>query len=185
MARVGRSPDHLKILPGALVFVGDTHAEAQGQEGARSTAWSIPTAASRTCRCGWASTRPGFDLDGPLPEIPETNASKSGRQNLIDLARRENLTVGQLAQLVGAYGGLEMIGTPAMIADQMQEWLEGDGCDGFNVMFPYVPGGLDDFVDLVVPELQRRGLFRREYEGVTLRENLGLPRPANRFFPKG
>ena len=75
-----------------------------------------------------------------------------------------------------------MIGTPATIADQMEEWLETDGCDGFNVMFPYLPGGLDDFVDRVVPELQRRGLFRREYEGVTLRENLGLPRPENRFF---
>jgi alkanesulfonate monooxygenase SsuD/methylene tetrahydromethanopterin reductase-like flavin-dependent oxidoreductase (luciferase family) len=127
----------------------------------------------------------GFDLDGPLPEIPETNASKSGRQSLIDLARRENLTVGQLASIAGAYGGLEMVGTPATIADQMEAWLEGAGCDGFNVMFPYVPGGLDDFVDLVVPELQRRGLFRREYEGVTLRENLGLPRPPNRFFAKG
>ena len=65
----------------------------------------------------------------------------------------------------------------------MEEWLFTDACDGFNVMFPYVPGGLDDFVDKVVPELQRRGLFRREYQGATLRENLGLPRPENRFFP--
>ena len=125
----------------------------------------------------------GFDLDGPLPEIPETNQSKSGRQRTIDRARRENLTVRQLAQIAGSYGGLAMVGTPAMIADQMEEWLFSDACDGFNVMFPYVPGGLDDFVNLVVPELQRRGLFRREYEGQTLRENLGLPRPANRFFP--
>jgi hypothetical protein len=76
-----------------------------------------------------------------------------------------------------------MVGTPAAIADQMQEWLETDACDGFNVMFHTVPEGLDDFVDMVVPELQRRRLFRREYEGTTLRENLGLPRPANRFFP--
>ena len=71
-----------------------------------------------------------------------------------------------------------------MIADQMEEWLYSDACDGFNIMFPWVPGGLDDFVDRVVPELQRRNLFRREYEGRTLRENLGLPRPANRFFEK-
>ena len=109
-------------------------------------------------------------MDAPLPEIPETNASKSGRESLIALARRENLTVGQLAQLVGGYGGLQMVGTPASIADQMEEWLVSRGCDGFNVMFPYVPGGLDDFVDLVVPELQRRGIFRREYAGGTLRE---------------
>ena len=73
----------------------------------------------------------------------------------------------------------------ATIADQMEEWLVSRGSDGFNVMFPYLPEGLDDFVDRVVPELQRRGLFRREYEGKTLRENLGLPRPKNRFFPAG
>jgi alkanesulfonate monooxygenase len=76
-----------------------------------------------------------------------------------------------------------MVGTPAMIADQMEEWLETRASDGFNIMFPFLPEGLDDFVDKVVPELQRRGLFRTEYEGATLRENLGLPRPANRFFP--
>ena len=73
---------------------------------------------------------------------------------------------------------------PKTIVDQMEEFFFGNACDGFNIMFPYVPGGLDDFVDRVVPELQRRGLFRREYEGKTLRENLGLPRPDNRFFRK-
>jgi alkanesulfonate monooxygenase SsuD/methylene tetrahydromethanopterin reductase-like flavin-dependent oxidoreductase (luciferase family) len=75
-----------------------------------------------------------------------------------------------------------MVGTPRTIADQMEEWLYSGACDGFNIMFPWVPGGLDEFVDRVVPELQRRGLFRREYEATTLRGNLGLPRPANRFF---
>jgi alkanesulfonate monooxygenase len=97
-------------------------------------------------------------------------------------ARRENLTVRQLARIVGSYGGLAMVGTPATIADEMEQWLVSEGSDGFNVMFPYVPDGLDDFVDRVVPELQRRGIFRRNYEGMTLRENLGLPRPENRFF---
>ena len=124
-----------------------------------------------------------FDLDGPLPEIPESNASKSGRERVIERARHDNLTVRQLAHIAGSYGGLAVVGTPGMIADQMEEWLYSEACDGFNIMFPYVPGGLDDFVSQVVPELQRRGLFRREYEGKTLRENLGLPRPANRFFP--
>ncbi len=100
----------------------------------------------------------------------------------IALAERENLTVRQLAQRGAGYGGLTMVGTPATIADQMEHWLHGHACDGFNVMFPFVPAGLDDFVDKVVPELQRRGLFRREYEGSRLRENLGLPRPINRFF---
>ena len=77
-----------------------------------------------------------------------------------------------------------MVGTPKMIADQMEEWLMSNACDGFNVMFPYLPGGLNDFVDLVVPELQRRAIFRTHYEGRTLRENLGLPRPENKFFGK-
>jgi alkanesulfonate monooxygenase SsuD/methylene tetrahydromethanopterin reductase-like flavin-dependent oxidoreductase (luciferase family) len=125
-----------------------------------------------------------FDLDAPLPDVPESNASKSGRERVIARARRDNLTVRQLAQIAGSYGGLAMVGTPAQIADRMEEWLYEEGCDGFNIMFPWVPGGLDEFVDRVVPELQRRGLFRREYEGKTLRENLGLPRPENRFFKK-
>jgi alkanesulfonate monooxygenase len=98
------------------------------------------------------------------------------------MAARENLTVRQLAQRLGGYSGLAMLGTPQSIADEMEEWLHSEACDGFTIMFPYLPGGLDDFVDRVVPELQRRGLFRREYEGATLRENLGLPRPGNRFF---
>jgi alkanesulfonate monooxygenase len=88
-----------------------------------------------------------------------------------------------LALTVGGYGGLSFVGPPALIADQMQQWLDEEGSDGFNIMFPYLPEGLDDFVDQVVPELQRRGLFRTEYEGATLRENLGLARPANQFFP--
>ena len=125
-----------------------------------------------------------FDPDGPLPDnIPESNASKSGRQRAIDLARRENPTVRQLAQRLGGYSGLAMVGTPKTIADEMEEWLFTEGSDGFTVMFPYMPGGLEDFVAHVIPELQRRSLFRRDYEGTTLREHLGLPRPRNRFFP--
>ena len=118
-----------------------------------------------------------------MPDIPETNASKSSRDRVVALAKRDNLTVRQLAQRLGGYSGLAFVGTPQTIADSMEEWLERDACDGFNVMFPFLPQGLDDFVDKVVPELQGRGLFRREYEGRTLRENLGLPRPRNRFFP--
>ncbi len=125
-----------------------------------------------------------FDPDGPLPEIPESNASKSGHERAIALAEREKLTVRQLAQRLGGYSGFSFVGTPETIADQMEEWLVTKGSDGFNVMFPFLPEGLDAFVDRVIPELQRRGLFRREYEGRTLRENLGLPRPENRFFKK-
>jgi len=181
MTKLGRSPDHLKILPGALVVVGETAAEAR-EKRARLDSLVHPDSgiASLSIALGHDSSR--FDLDAPLPEIPESNASKSGRQRIIARARRENLTVRDLARIAGSYGGLALVGTPEMIGDQMEEWLYADACDGFNIMFPYVPGGLDDFVDQVVPELQRRGLFRREYEGKTLRENLGLPRPENRFF---
>ena len=126
----------------------------------------------------------GFDLDAPLPEIPESNAGKTSWLRVTEMARRENLTVRQLAQRVGGHSGLSMVGTAKTIADTMEEWLMTEGSDGFTIQFPYLPAGLYDFVDQVVPELQRRGIFRKEYEGVTLRENLGLPRPENRFFAK-
>jgi len=179
---LGRDRDHLKILPGALVIVGETAEEARAKK-ARLDSLVHPDSGIASLSIALGTDASKFDLDGPLPDIPETNQSKSGRQRIMDRARRDGLTVRQLAQIAGTYGGLAMVGTPAMIADEMERWLFSDGCDGFNVMFPYVPGGLDDFVDQVMPELQRRGLFRREYEGVTLRENLGLPRPENRFFP--
>ena len=109
-------------------------------------------------------------------------ANLVGRERVIARARRDNLSVRELARIAGSYGGHALVGTPEAIADQMEEWLDSRACDGFNIMFPYLPGGLYDFVDKVVPELQKRGIFRKEYEGRTLRENLGLPRPANRFF---
>jgi alkanesulfonate monooxygenase len=90
--------------------------------------------------------------------------------------------VRQLALRYGGYSGLAFVGTPASIADEMERWLDEEGSDGFNVVFPYLPQGLDDVTTRLVPELQRRGLFRTEYEGTTLREHLGLPRPENRFF---
>ncbi len=183
MVQIGRDPDHLKILPGAFVVVGDSLAEAQEKRARLDSLVHYDSAiASLSIALGHDASR--FDPDAPLPEIPESNASQSGRARAIALAKRENLTVRQLAQRLGGYAGPAFLGTPQMIADQMEEWLVTDASDGFNIMFPYLPGGLDDFVDRVIPELQRRGLFRREYEGTTLRENLGLPRPENRFFPR-
>ncbi len=182
MKKLGRDPDHMKILPGVMVVVGDTVEEAKAKRAHLDSLVNYANAiASLSIALGTDASK--FDPDGPLPDdIPESNASKSGRERAIAAAKREGLTVRQLAQRMGGHGGLAMIGTAKTIADTMEEWLMSEGSDGFTIQFPYLPAGLDEFCDQVIPELQRRGLFRKEYEGATLRENLGLPRPENRFF---
>jgi FMN-dependent oxidoreductase (nitrilotriacetate monooxygenase family) len=181
MVDVGRDPQSLKILPAAFVVVGDTVEQAREQRALLDSLVHYDSGiGSLNSMLDYDVS--GFDPDGPLPEIPDTNAGKSQRQRLVDLARAENLTIRQLAQKAGSYAGLAFVGTPTSIADEMEQWLVEEGADGFIVMFPWLPGGLDDFVDRVVPELQRRGIFRKEYEGPTLRDHLGLARPANRFF---
>jgi FMN-dependent oxidoreductase (nitrilotriacetate monooxygenase family) len=181
MAKAGRNPDHMKIQPACFVLVGETADEAREKRARLDSLVDYANAiASLSIALGHDASK--FDPDAPLPEVPESNASKSGRERAIMLAKRDKLTVRQLAQRMGGFAGLAMVGTPKMIADEMEEWLMTEASDGFTIQFPYLPGGLDDFCDKVVPELQRRGIYRREYEGKTLRENLGLPRPKNRFF---
>jgi alkanesulfonate monooxygenase len=183
MEKLGRKREHMKILPACFVVIGDTIEEAKAKRAKLDSLVNYANAiASLSIALGTDASK--FDPDGPLPEIPDTNASKSGRDRAIAAAKRDNLTVRQLAQRMGGYSGLAMVGTPKTIADEMQKWIEEEGSDGFTIMFPYLPGGLDDFCQRVVPELQARGLFRKEYEGTTLREHLGLPRPENRFFKK-
>lgn len=178
----GRDPEHLKILPAAMVIVGDSVAEAQAMRDELDGLVHYDSGiASLSNSLGYDVS--GFDPDGPLPPIPETNNSKSAREHVLAMARGDRVTIRQLAQKVGSYSGLAFVGTPQTIGDQMEHWLAAEAADGFTIMFPFVPSGLDRFVDRVVPELQRRSLFRRDYEGRTLREHLGLPRPTNRFFP--
>lgn len=182
MKALGRDPEHMKILPGCFVITGDTLSEAKAKK-TRLDSLVDPASgmASLSVQLGCDASK--FDLDKVLPEIPESNASHTSRQKLIDLSKNDGMTVRQLAQMIGgSFGVLEMIGTPEMIADQMEEWLMSKACDGFNIMFPFLPTGMDDFVDQVVPELQRRNLYRTAYESNTLRGNLGIPRPENRFF---
>ena len=180
----GRAGGSLKVLPGVLVVAGRTEAEAREKKAVLDSLVHPESGVPNlSIRLGVDVS--GFDLDAELPELPVTNQGQSGQAALLALARRERLTVRQLAQMVGGYGGLTMVGTAGQIADEMQAWVETGASDGFNVMFHTVPDGLDSFVELVVPELQGRGLLRREYEGTTLREHLGLARPENRFFAEG
>jgi alkanesulfonate monooxygenase len=179
---LGRSRDHLKILPAAFIVIGDTLEEAKARRAVLDSLVHTESGiASLSIALGHDVS--GFDLDALLPlDIPDTNASKSGRQQVLKLAEEEGLTVRQLAQRYGGYAGLAFVGTPESVADEMEQWIDEEGSDGFNVVFPYLPQGLDDVTDRLVPVLQRRGRFRTDYEGTTLRDHLGLARPANRFF---
>lgn len=182
MRALGRDPQSLKILPAAFVVVGETVADARAKRDHLDSLVHYDSGIN-SLNGMLDYDVSGFDPDGPLPEIPATNASISQQRRMIGLARKEQLTIRQLAQKAGSYAGLAFVGTPETIADEMEQWLSEEGSDGFNVMFPWVPGGLEDMVSQVVPELQRRGLFRQDYSGATLRDHLGLARPDNQFFP--
>jgi FMN-dependent oxidoreductase (nitrilotriacetate monooxygenase family) len=182
LAKYGRSPADLKILPGVFPVVGRTADEAQEKfatlQSMIDPVVGLDLLADHSGRFDFS----GFPLDGPVPELPDTDGGKSRRTLLIDLARRENLTIRQLyLRIAGARGQWQLVGTPVQIADQLEERFVNYAADGFNIMAPTLPGGLIDFIELVLPELRRRGLFRSEYEGVTLRDHLGLRRPISRF----
>ncbi|MBO1025586.1 LLM class flavin-dependent oxidoreductase [Ochrobactrum sp. SD129] len=181
LAAAGRAPSSLKILPAAFIVLGDSIEEAK-QKRAKLDSLVHYDSGIASLSIALGHDVSGFDPDDYLPQIPETNASKSGRAQVLKLAEEEKLTVRQLAQRYGGYSGLAFVGTVESVADEMQKWLEENASDGFTVVFPFLPQGLDDVAERLVPELQRRGIFRTDYEGSTLREHLGLPRPSNRFF---
>jgi N-acetyl-S-(2-succino)cysteine monooxygenase len=178
----GRASESLKIMPSIQVVIGDTSEEAE-EKAAFLDALIHPDLALSWLQMslGGVNLSP-YPLDGPLPEIPLTKGGHSLRQGLIDRANRFSLTIGQIATHVAATRlGERFVGTAIEIADILQQWFEEGAADGFVVSPAYLPGGLNEFIDHVVPILRERGLFRVEYEGATLRENLGLERPPNLF----
>ncbi|MCD2341128.1 LLM class flavin-dependent oxidoreductase [Ideonella azotifigens] len=182
-AAFGRAPEALKVMPGVFAVVGESRAEAQEKHEALQALVHPEAGVALVSRMIGNFDLSGYPLDEPLPELPETSTGQRSRQQLLSsLARDGQLTLRQLAlKIAGGRGHLSVVGTAADVADVLQDWFEAGAADGFNLMPPTVPAGLDDFARLVVPELQRRGLFRQRYEGRTLREHLGLAWPAHRL----
>jgi len=178
MAKYGRPPETLAILPGVMPVIGRTEAEARDKLSLLQS-WLTPSNAAVL-----VSSRIGYDvsghpLDGPVPAPPPDGNSRTFSRVLFDTARREKMTLRDLYNLTAAARGHWVVcGTPQHVADILEEWFAAGAADGFNILPPYFPGGFADFVDEVVPELQRRGLYRREYQGTTLRDHLGLARIA-------
>ncbi len=182
LPRYGRSQREVKVLPGLYPVVGRTEAEAREKFDFLQSLIHPSVGLSVLEHTIGVPNLAQYPLDGPVPEMADTNGPLSRQRLLLEAARRDKLTLWELCLLnAGPRGHLLTIGTPAQIADVMEHWFLNGAADGFNVMPAFLPGSLTDFVDMVIPELQRRGLFRTEYEGKTLRENLGLPKPLSRW----
>ncbi|OHZ42154.1 LLM class flavin-dependent oxidoreductase [Agrobacterium vitis] len=173
----GRHPDDVAVMPGFLPVIGRTAREAADKL-AELDQWTELKSAMPLLEERIGHSLADYDPDGPLPDLPISDQLRSRAELLTALARRENLTIRQLALRVAAGRGHHIVlGTPEDIADRIQQWFETRAADGFNIMPPFFPEGLEDFPRLVVPILQERGLFRTDYSGVTLRDHLGVSRP--------
>jgi FMN-dependent oxidoreductase (nitrilotriacetate monooxygenase family) len=171
----GRNPDHLKILPGCMVIVGESRAQAEEKWGQLNDLVDLRPARTRLQMALKFLDLSKADMDAPFPELPPEAVISRG-MNHVAAARREGLTLREvLIRSSASNAHLVVRGTAADVVDQMEAWFTGGACDGFNLMPAVMPASLDDFIAQVLPELRRRGLFRTEYEGATLRANLGLP----------
>ena len=181
LAKYGREPDDIKIMPGIFPTVGRTQQEAQAKYDELQSLID-PKVGLMQLSAFMGFDLSGYPVDGPLPELPEKVRGQSRPALLSNLAQREHLSIRQLyMRMAGGRGHSQIIGTPATIADSLEDWFTSGAADGFNILPPLLPGSLSDFVELVIPELQRRKLFRKEYDGATLRENLELRRPVSRY----
>ena len=179
MARHGRAPGELLIMPGITPFLGRTRQEARDKYDQLNAL--VDPLLGLSYLYGQMGDLSGYDLDGPVPE-PSNPEVRSIARNLLALAARDNLTIRQLYTLSAAgFGTRVSIGTASDLVDEMEAWVAAGAADGFNICPPLLPAGLDEFAELVMPELRRRGLFRTEYEGTTLRDSLGLAVPPSRY----
>jgi FMN-dependent oxidoreductase (nitrilotriacetate monooxygenase family) len=179
MARHGRDPSSLLIMPGVTPFLGRTRQEARDKYDALNAL--VDPLLGLSYLYGQMGDLSGYDVDGPVPE-PSNPEVRSMAKGLLTLARRDNLTIRQLYTTIAAgFGTRVCIGTAADLVDEMEAWVHGGAADGFNICPPVLPASLDDFAALAIPELHRRKMFRTAYAGPTLRENLGLPTPASRW----
>ena len=181
LAKYGRQADDLKIMPGVSVFVAKTEQEAQEKYQLLNSLIHPDVGLGLLSGLAGHIDLSKFALDAPFP-IEDIEIKSSRQQMMMEIARKHNFTIRQLYEYIAsARGHWTLIGTPEQVVDQLQNWFENEAADGFNVLPPSTPAGLNDFVEFIVPELQRRGLFRTAYEGTTLRENLGLKRPENQY----
>lgn len=172
----GRDPGHLKILPGIVPIVGATAAAAQATDDLLNQL-STPQAGLSTLSYHLDIDLSPFPQDEILPDM-EVPGVQGHYKEVAELTRKQGLSLSQLGHRYGVGTLRDFIGDAATVVDRMEQWFRADACDGFMIQAPYVPGSLEDFVGLAVPELQRRGLFRTDYEGETLRDHLRLPRPV-------
>jgi N-acetyl-S-(2-succino)cysteine monooxygenase len=180
LPKYGRSARDLKIMPGLLPIVGRMEAEARAKH--QQLQDLIHPLVGLAHVYGPMGDLSLYPIDGPVPE-PIDPEMRSRAHVLLELARRENMTIRQLYLAASSgRGHRSVIGTPSQIVDTMEEWVDAGAADGFNIIPSHLPGGIEDFVEMVVPELQRRGLFRTEYEGRTMRENIGIPLPQSRYL---
>jgi FMN-dependent oxidoreductase (nitrilotriacetate monooxygenase family) len=185
--RLGRRPEDFKILPGVLPVVASSTSEAQERQ--EYLEGLMPVQVGLDLLSSWSGLDlAGVPLDGPLPPLPDETTFNGGHTalNRVRLWASQNLNVGEIAKKLANSGAVPTVaGTAIQVADQLEDWFVSGAADGFNLMFPLLPEDWLNFTDQVVPELQRRGLFRTEYEPGTFRDRLGIPKPINRFKKVG
>ncbi|MBV8391763.1 MAG: LLM class flavin-dependent oxidoreductase [Alphaproteobacteria bacterium] len=179
MAKYGRGPDEIRIFPGIMPIVGRSASEAQEKYAELRALVDDGVGIAAVARLAGGVDIHSLDPDGPLPPLKPSNAARARQDRIVAMGKR-GMTIREIGRVLAMSQTHRVVwGTPQSIADDLHEWLEAGACDGFNLLFAHYPKPLEEWVTLVIPELQRRGLFRTEYEGKTFRENLGVPIPRN------